>query len=221
VLRAAFNSSFVEGQTQTYRLNDIGPDAFRLLVLWLYSQKIDVHLEDDLVARCKDGKTEAKEIAVTSELEAAWSAQDLALVQLWVAADRLLMPRLQNAVLLTLDNLWNNPEDERHSTTGCLSYAYDHTSIESPLRSMVVDQFAFVTAPRRISERPDDIPREMLIDLALVLTDAVLPLSSEDAEYQHASPVRGLAKEIKPMIGQHHRYVCRREWRSYLVPEDK
>lgn len=221
MLRAAFNSSFVEGQTQTYRLEDIGSDAFRLLVQWLYSQKIDVELEDDSVAGHKDGETAAKEVEVTPEPEAAWASQDLGLVQLWVTADRLLIPRLQNAVMLTLDDLWNNPEDERHSTTGCLSYVYEHTSIGSPLRSMVVDQFAYVAVPRRISEHPDDLPREMLVDLALVLTNAVLPMYSEDEEYLHASPVQGLPKEIKPMIGQHYRYVCRREWRSYLVSEDK
>jgi hypothetical protein len=32
VLEAAFNSEFVEGQTQTYRLEDATERAFRLLV---------------------------------------------------------------------------------------------------------------------------------------------------------------------------------------------
>ncbi|TVY41599.1 hypothetical protein LOCC1_G007765 [Lachnellula occidentalis] len=45
VLKAAFNSDFIEGQTQTYVLEDIGPygiETFTLFVKWLYTQKLDL-----------------------------------------------------------------------------------------------------------------------------------------------------------------------------------
>jgi hypothetical protein len=50
VLKAAFNSSFIEGQTQTYRLEDMLPSAFRLLAKWFYSERIDVQLDIDPTA---------------------------------------------------------------------------------------------------------------------------------------------------------------------------
>lgn len=61
MLRAAFNSSFIEGQTQTYRLEDIDPAAFRLFVQWLYSQKIDLYIDEASAADalCKDDSRKA------------------------------------------------------------------------------------------------------------------------------------------------------------------
>lgn len=40
VLRAAFNSSFIEGETQTYDLDDVEEETVRLLVHWIYTQSI-------------------------------------------------------------------------------------------------------------------------------------------------------------------------------------
>ena len=42
VLNTAFNSNFIEGQTQTYRLEDTTPGTFKLLVQWLYMQKLKI-----------------------------------------------------------------------------------------------------------------------------------------------------------------------------------
>lgn len=42
VLKATFNSNFIEGQTQTYNLDDIEVEVVRLLVHWLYTQSVGV-----------------------------------------------------------------------------------------------------------------------------------------------------------------------------------
>ncbi|KAH7363880.1 hypothetical protein BKA65DRAFT_388657, partial [Rhexocercosporidium sp. MPI-PUGE-AT-0058] len=39
VLKAAFNSSFLEGQTQVYQLKDTHEGVVTMLVHWLYHQK--------------------------------------------------------------------------------------------------------------------------------------------------------------------------------------
>jgi hypothetical protein len=39
---SAFNSNFMEGQTQTYRIDDTSADAFRLFAQWLYGQDLDL-----------------------------------------------------------------------------------------------------------------------------------------------------------------------------------
>jgi len=48
VLKAAFNSNFIEEESQTYRLEEISASAFRLLVQWFYNEEFDVFKEDDL-----------------------------------------------------------------------------------------------------------------------------------------------------------------------------
>ncbi|PMD14862.1 hypothetical protein NA56DRAFT_365262 [Hyaloscypha hepaticicola] len=100
VLSAAFNSNFMEGETQTYRLEDINPSTFRLLVQWLYHGKFDVFKQDDL--ECADDENDP-------EIEKLWAAQDLDLVQLWIVADKLLIRPLQNAVIAVLEEFWEEP----------------------------------------------------------------------------------------------------------------
>ena len=109
-MKAAFDSSLIEGQTQTYRLQDISPSAFRLLAKWFYSDKIDLHVEVDIVTG--DGE-DNEDDEIPHELDKAWRAQDLDLAQLWVAGDQLLIPRLQNAVILAWHELWTNVDDAR------------------------------------------------------------------------------------------------------------
>lgn len=47
VLKAAFNSNFIEGKTQEYGLHDINEEVARLLTTWLYTQKVEVFEEDE------------------------------------------------------------------------------------------------------------------------------------------------------------------------------
>lgn len=42
VLARAFNSGFIEGQTQTYTLDDVSEGAFKLFVQYLYHQEIEL-----------------------------------------------------------------------------------------------------------------------------------------------------------------------------------
>jgi hypothetical protein len=118
-LRAAFTGPFLEGQTNTYRLGYVNPSVFRLLVQWLYPQKIDLHIEIDSVLEsaenvdengvCDREKTEAVDGAADAgtnddgcdKASEAWRAQDLEYAQLWVAGDKLLMSHLQNAVWIS------------------------------------------------------------------------------------------------------------------------
>ncbi|TVY50181.1 hypothetical protein LCER1_G009005, partial [Lachnellula cervina] len=45
VFKAAFDSGFIEGQTQTYKLDDIEPKVVQVLVQWVYTQKIDIRVD--------------------------------------------------------------------------------------------------------------------------------------------------------------------------------
>lgn len=46
--KAAFNSQFEEGQTQTYHLEDTTENAIRLLINWVYTQNLDVREPENL-----------------------------------------------------------------------------------------------------------------------------------------------------------------------------
>jgi hypothetical protein len=98
---------------------------------------------------------------------------DQLLVELWVLADKLLIPSLQNDVIQALEKL-----RAQHKTTGtkCLHYVYDKTGPGSPLRRLFVHQCAFNVASDWFSQKPGHFPQEMLIDLVQLLSES----SSED-----------------------------------------
>ena len=116
VFEAAFKSDLVEGQTQTYRLEENQEGTVRLLVLWLYTQTLDTcqheNPDDDV---CKVD-------------------EDLCLAELWVLADKLLMPKLQNHTIREIVRL---RRESGRSTTVCLNYIYANTSKGSPLRALL------------------------------------------------------------------------------------
>lgn len=232
-LRAAFNSSFVEGQTQTYRLEDISTNAFRLFVQWLYSQKMDLHVGIDSVpdnsvqpvagagkngsngpGSGSDGNDGNKE-----DKEEARRAQDLDLAQLWVVGDRLFIPSLQNAVILAWYKLWHS-NDGRSCSTSWINYAYEHTCVGSHLRNLAVDELAYPVNPDEIKKHAEELPREMLIDLTLVYSKAVWPIDEED-DFQKEWAGEYSDKRPGSMRRIGHRYRCTRTWRNYLVPEDE
>ncbi|KAG4442582.1 hypothetical protein IFR05_001912 [Cadophora sp. M221] len=167
VLKAAFNSEFIEGQTQTYHLKDTSTEAFRLLVQWFYTQKFDVFDKSDIVGP-----------RIKTEVETLYEEQDLHLVQLWVLADRLLISRLQNIVMEALQKLWASPNC---ASTAWIPYAYDHTAAGSQLRKLAVDQAIYHFQPSAFTACPDDFPKDMLFEMALATSKAVMPVGKVPA----------------------------------------
>jgi hypothetical protein len=147
-LKAAFNSSFIEGQTQTYQLKDVLPSTFRLLVQWLYSNNFKVAPTD----RHRKG---------WEEFLAATEAQYNQLVQLWVLAERMIILRLQNKVMGEFLHLL-----EQQRTTAWIPIAYAGTMAGSPLRQLAVDICLYKISSIWIKAHPDHFPQEMLLDLA-------------------------------------------------------
>ena len=126
VFKAAFNSSFVEGQTQEYRVDEEDEEVVRLLVHWLYTQQLDVH--------------RATEEAQIDKPEVA-RKEDLCLVKLWVLADKILIPQLQNMTLDVLDE--RRVKSKAVMDSKCLAYICANTSKDSGLRRWVVHRCAF------------------------------------------------------------------------------
>lgn len=95
-------------------------------------------------------------------------SEDLVLIQLWVLADKLLVPELQNLVLDKIDEI---REVTQVIPTECLNYAYQNTSSDSPLRRWFVHQCVTQLEPEWFTEHPEHFPHEMLIELAATCSE--------------------------------------------------
>lgn len=147
VFKAAFNSQFIEGQTQTYRLEDTTPEVFQLLVQWLYCQTFDLITEDeeDQSEFGNDTGSESSGDSVDEGDLSDFEKTSMKLCQLWVLADRLQLPRLQN---LAIDQLHRESRREYSVSTEPLHYIYNNTAVGSPLRQIFIHKCALDMAPR-------------------------------------------------------------------------
>lgn len=138
---AAFNGRFIEGETQEMDIDEVEPRIFGIFVTWLYSQTI----------KDEDGNIPAPE----------------KIVRLWIFADRILCPRLQNQAIVALD--------AARIQYGPFTYAvpklvYDGTPTGSPLRQYLVDYSVSNTNPLG---KTDPLPNQLLLDM-LIATRSLL-----------------------------------------------
>ncbi|TVY41601.1 hypothetical protein LOCC1_G007767 [Lachnellula occidentalis] len=154
VFEKAFNSNFEEGQTQTYKLEDVEPDTFRFFSKWMYSQKLSLleHDIDTVYARAMGEDDQHSEKCVM---------QDYLLAELWILGDRLFMKSLQNYVMQDMVATGHACGSMDYA---CLPIIYRNTLTGSPLRRLVVDQYAWGSVP--LSARATTYPPEMLLELA-------------------------------------------------------
>jgi hypothetical protein len=95
----------VEGETQTYTLEDTMAEVFDLFLHWLYTKSIKSNIREYTA-----------QFAQRLETQKRFDEEILKLVQLWVLTDNLLIPRLQN---LTFDEIfagWDYRDGERAQT---------------------------------------------------------------------------------------------------------
>lgn len=153
VLKAAFNSNFIEGQTQTYRLDDISIPAATLLVQWLYFQALIV-----------------QEWGRENGTSTARYEEDMALAELWVLGDKLLIPRLQNYTIRLIEQ---RGESTRTIAIRPFQYIWDDTALESPLRRFAVEQCRYDIQSCCFLDRNlvDSFPRGMLLEVASIAGD--------------------------------------------------
>ncbi|TVY34854.1 hypothetical protein LSUB1_G005410, partial [Lachnellula subtilissima] len=141
VLKAAFNSEFVEGQTQTYVLEEVTEPVARLLVDWLYTQQLDI---------CRYEKGHPKK-----------SEEGLSLCRLW--PDKLLLPGLQNLIVRTFEEI---NQETMVTSTSCIRYVYENTCEGSPLRKLLLHQCACYTCHTVFRRKQRQFPKEFFVDLA-------------------------------------------------------
>ncbi|KIN03964.1 hypothetical protein OIDMADRAFT_26597 [Oidiodendron maius Zn] len=138
VFHAAFNGNFIEGQTQTYHLEDAQDKVVTLLVQWIYTRRI-----------------------VTTDNYTDYEN----LITLWILADKLCMPALQNAIIDRLFKTKPKP-DCRMAIIGSLEKIYNETAGGCQLQKFAVDVCATYLKPDDIRETLQLFPAEFLIDYA-------------------------------------------------------
>jgi hypothetical protein len=128
--RAALEGSYEEAKTSTVNLKDVDAPTFDIFVGWLYSQQITTAVGD-----------------VPEFYE---------LVKLWIFADFAQVPRLQNQVLISMNQRPGHLTDDPQI---CFETIYKNTVPKSPLRTYIVSSLA------KSQLAPEVYPREMLVDV--------------------------------------------------------
>lgn len=139
VFNAAFNSPFIEGRTQTYKLEDTSSNTFKFISQWMYSGSLTVLTEQSEESQeamlDMDPPYYDKSAGAAAELE---QQEFKALLEAWVLADKLCMSNLQNEVLTKLNTII---EDYivLSGITRHLQYIYDNSCVRSALWKYFVE----------------------------------------------------------------------------------
>lgn len=159
VLKAAFESDFREGQTQIYRIDaEFADNTMRILSLWLYTQEIDVMNFDDPELK--------KKVSLVDDASlGSFSRRCMSLLQLWVLADRLLIRKLQNAVLDKLEDLLEG-SSYLPQIAAC-DFVYENTAVDCPLRQWLVFQWSNNPTREAFASSVPIFPQEMVDDMML------------------------------------------------------
>jgi hypothetical protein len=110
-------------------------------------------------------------------LASPYDTEDMALAELWVLADKMAVPALQNLVVSKIIAIREKTDAVAVKT---LYYIYQRTGIDSPLRKLMVSEVAHNTPQREFSDDAEHFPHEFLINLAHYM----MALRSKDDEYK-------------------------------------
>lgn len=152
VLKAAFNSGFIEGQTQTYELSHVNSETAKMLVQWLYAQEVTIK-------QLKQGWKYSEDKIHEDEAD----LEDTNLVNLWILADELQIPRLQNYALRIMDDI-SKAQDA--APTHIYKLVYEGTREGSSLRRYVVAVFGLSMPSEKINQHSMNFTFEFLLDIA-------------------------------------------------------
>ncbi|PMD39700.1 hypothetical protein L207DRAFT_583558 [Hyaloscypha variabilis F] len=159
VLKAAFDSDFLEGQTQTYNLEEASIEAFQLVTQWLYRQAINpVFTADEFDSL----NTLPINTILPDTAQQKIVARQTHLIEAYEIGDYLQLPRLQNLMLDELEGLrvrW------RTISVVSLYDLYERPSQGYGLRELVFEQCRyFIDREFFTVENKGMFPKEFLLD---------------------------------------------------------
>lgn len=167
VFEAAFNSSFIEGQAQEYVLADTTEGTFALFTEWIYRGDFNVSLPNDVI---------------NLNLEDLHSN----LLDLWILADKLLIPRLQNRALQLLDD--TRKKFKQIYITKYIS-VWSNTGDDCVLRRYLLDLLVRWAHSDTFKEQQESLSMDILVDAATLFAEILdsgvkrLPLPAVETYY--------------------------------------
>lgn len=152
--KAALNDSFKEGESQSVVLEDMCPVAFAIFANWLYFQRIECANDDELThENC---------------------------LELWLLAERLIIPRLQNEAMTALHNFPSILMERE-----CFVRLCENTLEGSPLRKYLVFRYTAKTDDKiNYGVFPPDMLTDML-NLAGPQLPSVYQCTGEEVKAYH------------------------------------
>lgn len=154
VFAAAFNGKFLEGESQSMRLDDVDPAVFGLLVHWTYYQKFDMP-----IAEGQEGKS-------TADYEK--------LAELWILGQRMIMPALQNYVVDIILNSLSEQDLWDGSNFGRLMEVAAENDPQSPLSTLAINAMVYSSAiffDVQVSSAPPSLAMSIMKGLKLNNTE--------------------------------------------------
>ncbi|CZT42869.1 uncharacterized protein RSE6_02821 [Rhynchosporium secalis] len=151
VVKSAFESAFVEDQTQIYRLRESTKEAVTYLMQYMCSQKLEIAILRDYFAST----------SISEELEQLICT---ALIEAWVLGDLLCIPQLHNFALVAFEDISNKTSNVLMK---CCDVAYRLTSPGRVLRKFFVHTCIFNIAPGwfEITPNTGELAKELLVDI--------------------------------------------------------
>ncbi|EMD00006.1 hypothetical protein BAUCODRAFT_64321 [Baudoinia panamericana UAMH 10762] len=141
---AALGSTFAEGMEQTVRLPEEKPDIFEWFLQWLYTGSL-----------------------TTPHNGAYGSPKYFLLIDLYALSDRLLTTTLSNDILSTIARLSETTNSV--PTPSDTFILYDSIRDTSPLRTLILDLFAYKKTDKLLETHKDDWHPRFLRELVVKL----------------------------------------------------
>ncbi|OCK78890.1 hypothetical protein K432DRAFT_331197 [Lepidopterella palustris CBS 459.81] len=137
----ALNGRFIEAETKTVPLPEDDPDTFAEFLSWLYCEKI---------FQTKDNP--------------GW----MEISRLWVLADKLGIPTLQNKVMAEFPAKYTRLINKGNIHPKVLDFVYENTHEDSQLRKIIVDICAWGMEVEKYAKHKESMPTEFLEDISEV-----------------------------------------------------
>lgn len=189
---AALNGAFAEGLDQAVRLPEEKPEIFEWFIQWLYTGSLTVanpqdgfqsalggpfgdaqrhhhHLPNDHPFHQHYARAEVEAMARTDGdlRNHQGSPKYFLLIDLYALSDRLLTTQLSNHILSTIARLSETTNSV--PTPSDTFILYDHIRDTSPLRTLVLDLFAYKKTDKLLETHKDDWHPRFLRELVVKL----------------------------------------------------
>lgn len=231
---------FKESKERKVSLSEDDHDLFLRLVYWLYTGQVDARngsiiTVDEEVEEAPDDDQEldgpnhsegedddnlslgSRAPSPSSENNELPNRGANALFRLWILADKLCMPKLQNAVAHKIVDVTSSGPAHRQTfpDSETINFVYDNTLETSPLRSLAIDTVLLTCGELKVDDWIDELPVEALQDLSWsAITYWQQETHNHDPKHTHIAKARhcydvspGLVDpplEIPPCRGQCH-----------------